>query len=103
MAFNGTEGAPIPLATAAEWTANYRNNHPNSTKAHFFGKDILQKILAQEDCVGIRMYYALNDAGEQQLVLVGANAHENDQTTGIVADLSSPCPPRCDTNGSPLL
>ncbi len=100
MAFNGTEGAPIPLATATQWTANYRNNHPNSTKAHFFGRDILAKILAQEDCMGIRMYYALNDAGEQQLILVGADANEKDQTSGTVADFSLRCPNNCDPASS---
>ena len=98
MSFNGTEGAPIDLATAAQWTANYRNNQPNGIRAHFFGRDILEKILAQDGCEGIRIYYALNDAGEQQLILVGANANEQDQTNGTIADFSSVCPNNCDPN-----
>ncbi len=104
MAFNGTEGAPITLATAATWTANYRSTiAPTDTRAHFFGRDILAKILQQEGNMGIRIYYALNDAGEKQLILVGADSKENDQTDGIIADFSSGCPHRCDTAGSPLL
>jgi hypothetical protein len=102
MAFNGTEGASIALELAAEWTSNYRNSNPNSTKAHFFGIDILKKILQQENCIGIRMYYALNDSGEQQLILVGADAQERDQTQGTIADFSSRCPNNCDPNFSPL-
>lgn len=103
MAFNGTEGAPITLATAATWTANYRSTiAPTETRAHFFGRDILEKILTQEDCMGIRIYYALNDAGEKQLILVGADTQENDQTSGTIADFSNPCPPFCPTNASPL-
>ncbi|TAE89020.1 MAG: hypothetical protein EAY81_02545 [Bacteroidetes bacterium] len=100
MAFNGNEGAPIDLALAAQWTANYRTNNPSGIRAHFFGRDILEKILAQEGCMGIRMYYALNDEGEQQLVLVGADAGEKDQTNGTVADFSSVCPNNCDPNSA---
>ncbi len=103
MAFNGTEGAPIALATAATWTANYRSTiAPTETRAHFFGRDILEKILQQEDCMGIRIYYALNDEGEKQLILVGADANENDQTSGTIADFSNPCPHLCDSAASPL-
>ncbi|TAE86862.1 MAG: hypothetical protein EAY81_04950 [Bacteroidetes bacterium] len=101
MSFNGTEGAPIALATAAQWTANYRNAAGTGViKAHFFGRDILEKILAQDGCMGIRMYYAINDEGVQQLILVGADAHEKDQVDGTVADFSIPCPSRCDTSSS---
>ncbi len=103
MAFNGTEGAPIDLETAAQWTANYRSTiAPTDTRAHFFGRDILEKILQQEGNMGIRIYYALNDVGEKQLILVGADANQNDQTNGTIADFSSGCPHRCDTAGSPL-
>lgn len=100
MTFNGTEGAPIPLETASEWTANYRNSHPGETIAHFFGRDILEAILAQPECVGIRMYYALDDEGKKQLVLVGAKENRDDQVTGIIADLSWPCPDGCSSNNS---
>lgn len=102
MSFNGTEGAPIALTTAAQWTANYRNTAPaGAIKAHFFGRDILEKILSQDGCMGIRIYYAINDEGEQQLILVGADANENDQTDGTIADYGAPCPNRCPSN-SPL-
>lgn len=103
MAFNGTEGAPIPLAIAAQWTANYRSTiAPTDTRAHFFGSDILQKILQQEGCKGIRMYYALDDDGTEQLILVGVDSSENDLTQGIIADFSTKCPINCASNNSPL-
>lgn len=95
MAFNGTEGAPIKLSTASEWTSNYRKDNPEGIKAHFFGRDILERILAQEGCMGIRIFYAIDDAGTQQLILVGADSSENNQVAGIVADLSVPCPLQC--------
>lgn len=99
MAFDGTEGGEISLKLGVSMTASYRRAYPNSTQAHFFGKDILNEILAQEDCMGIRMYYGIDENGAKQLVLVGADSHEND-ITELVADLSFPCPNVCDTNSA---
>ena len=54
----GKEGSPIDLDVAANWTKNYRDKHPKETISQFFGKEILEKILTQENCLGIRFYYA---------------------------------------------
>lgn len=99
MAFNGKEGGEIPLATAAEMTAAYRAQNPNETLAHYFGKDIILQILAQEKCVGIRIYYGLNRDGGKELILVGVDSQEND-LTDFVADMSLPCPKACSTSNA---
>jgi hypothetical protein len=108
--FNGTEGAPIELKTAKEWAANYRASlkEPKDTVAHFFGYDIIQKILAEPGCMGIRIYYGINDKGEKQLMLVGADKagdnllpEEGKQLVdggNMIADVSLPCPSYCPTN-----
>lgn len=55
----GHEGAPIDLDKAAEYTAYHRHRHTKgATISQFFGHIILNKILAQEGCLGIRIYYA---------------------------------------------
>ncbi|WP_428328129.1 hypothetical protein [Mucilaginibacter sp.] len=54
----GKEGEDFDLELAASWTQNYRHKHPGETQSHFFGKEILQKILDQEGCMGIRFYHA---------------------------------------------
>jgi len=94
MSFNGTEGGSISLTTGAALTAEYRKQNPGETKGHFFGKDILHDLLNQQGCMGIRMYYGLDEDGNKELVLVGADANENDMTA-LVADLSMPCPGVC--------
>lgn len=94
MAFNGTEGGAIPLQDAADMTSAYRRANPGETKGHFFGKEILLELLNQDGCKGIRMYYGIGESGEKELVLVGADAQENDMTD-LVADLSLPCPGLC--------
>ena len=97
MAFNGKEGGPITIEQGADLTANYRAKNPNSRKGHFYGRDILQRLLDQEGCMGIRIYYGIDENDEKELVLVGAQENEDDMLE-LVVDLSRPCPNRC---GSP--
>lgn len=103
MAFTGNEAEEFPLETAAVWTKNYRATiNPGDKVSHFFGKKIIQNILDQEGCMGIRIYYALDEEGKKQLIIVGADAEENDIYTGIIAERSYYCPPYCPSNSSPL-
>ena len=96
MSFDGKEGGSVSLSNAGEWTSAFRDEFSGETKGVFFGKDILNDILGQSGCMGIRMYFAVK-ASKLQLVLVGAKANEDDQlaATDIVVDLGVNCPPSC--------
>ncbi len=100
--FNGGEGEPIDLAQAAKWTANYRSGNTGSdgdtVKAHFYGREVLQQLLDQPGCMGIRIYYAHDEKGQKQLVLIGAN-EEGDDMEELIIDGSHICPPDCSTTG----
>lgn len=107
--FNGTEGDPLDLATAKKWTSNFRKGHenPDEILAHYFGTEIIQGILNQSGCVGIRIYYAIDDTGEKKLLLVGVDSNgqnllpvEGGKTNEevVVADYSYPCPTYCPQN-----
>jgi hypothetical protein len=96
MAYTADQNHDIPLATAAEWTKNYRTSCPaGSTIAHYFGKDAIQAIMNQTNCVGIRIYYALDDNGAQQLIIVGVDSSGNDLYNGLLAERSTTCPTMC--------
>lgn len=97
MAFDGTEGKFINITEAGDMTAAWRNGNNGNIKAIFFGKDKLQQLLDQPGTVGIRMYFGKNEEGENSLVLVSADADENDMETGKILDLGSPCPTKCGT------
>lgn len=109
--FNGSEGGPINLATAKKWAANYRATlkNPDDTVAHYFGFEIIQKILREPGCVGLRIYYGIDDKGAKQLMIVGADAKGNnllpssvelkDGDDNTIADNSMPCPVFCPNNG----
>lgn len=101
MPFTGNESSAITLQQATDWTTTYRTQNSGAVKAHFFGKNKLMDLLDQPNCVGIRAYYAIDDNGAKQLVLVGATADEQDLYTGLILDHSSPCPTFCAT-ASPL-
>jgi hypothetical protein len=101
MSFNGDEGEFVTLSDASRWTANYRNTiQPGEVISEFLGKEKIIELLDQEDCVGIRFYYAINDQGEKILVLVGADSSENDMENGLILENGNPCPPFCPKKNS---
>jgi hypothetical protein len=98
----GEEGAAIDLELAAQWTKNHRHRHRNGVVSQFFGQKILNTILQQDDCLGIRIYYAnkqhltgwqkfwvsvgnffikvvANAEGEKRFVITGVQADGQDQ------------------------
>lgn len=103
--FDGSEGGAISLETFQKWSGNYIQENQDGTQAHFFGREIINQILAEEGCVGIRMYYALDDDGNRQILLVGVDSEGNDLLPSAggriadggntVADMSWPCPTYC--------
>ena len=101
MSFNGTESKKVTLAEAAVWTSGYRRTiSQGEIIAHFFGKDKLNDILSQPGCMGVRMYHGLEN-NKKNLVLVGADANENDMVNGVILEHSSTCPSNC-SSANPL-
>ncbi|HEY8930194.1 MAG TPA: hypothetical protein VIM55_13425 [Mucilaginibacter sp.] len=81
----GKEGEDFDLHLSAEWIKNHTDRHPHEPHSHFFGKEILQKILNQDGCVGIRFYHAHSepkgsDKGDRHIIIVGARADGSDMT-----------------------
>ncbi len=96
MAFIGDEDHSITLAAASELTKNYRDAKESSDiRGGFFGKEAIQRILDQEGCVGIRIYYGQEEDGTPRLVVVGVEENEDDLVEGELAQASIPCPPNC--------
>jgi hypothetical protein len=94
--YSGQENHSISLDQAAKYVQNFKNfPRTPSIKGGFFGKNIFDKILSQTGCVGIRYYYGQDDGGASNLVLVGVDGSGNDMTSGVMGELSIPCPPYC--------
>lgn len=96
MTFTGNEGAIITLAEGSEMTANYRETiNIGETIGHAIGKNLVNAILNQTGCMGIRLYYAINNKGENQMVAVGVDANGDDMYQGVIVDETANCPPIC--------
>ncbi len=103
MSFTGAEDHRISLMEAIELTKRYRESVPSGTLlAGFFGKATIQKLIDQENCVGIRIYLGEKSNNEECFILVGATKDEKDIYEGELAEVATPCPPFCDMN-SPLI
>ncbi|MEM8566592.1 MAG: hypothetical protein AAGF85_09025 [Bacteroidota bacterium] len=111
MAFDGKEGKPITLEQAKRWTKRYRDENEGAVKAQFFGCEHIQKILDEPGCMGIRVYYGIDDEGNPKLMLVGAKSDQNnilptsegkDGDEGIILDDGANCPDQCPTGSDPL-
>jgi hypothetical protein len=101
MSFNGKEGSYVTLREASSWTANYRATIASGDiLSQFVGAEKIKAILDQSDCVGIRIYYGIDDDGKKNLILVGANANENDMEDGILVEKLLRCPPECPQTNS---
>jgi hypothetical protein len=91
----GKEGAEIDIKVATEWTQHHRHRHPGGVISQFFGRELLEKVLQQPDCVGLRFYYANSkpltgwqkfinkcfpkSEGEKHLIITGVNKDGKDQ------------------------
>lgn len=103
MAFTGDEGEMIDPAIAQKWIDNYQKGiAPGAIRAQFFGFRRLSELLGQGDAIGVRIYYAKDDAGVDKLVLVAVTTAERNiakvdgsKLGGMVLDQGTPCPPYC--------
>jgi hypothetical protein len=74
----------ISLEEASALTKVYREANPNAIRNEVFGKEILQAILNQADCVGVRLYYGGSDGTD--IVVCGIYDNGNDIYNGVLGD-----------------
>jgi hypothetical protein len=108
--YDGSDSGPIALPIARQWVKNFRDqmSSPDEIRAHYFGRDVIDKMLSQPGCTGIRVYYALNDKMQKEVLIVGVDDKGNNQLPAneslqggdnIIADISFPCPSVCPGSG----
>lgn len=86
----------IEMTDAARLTATYRLQKENHQPyGGFFGKQVILRIMHQDDCVGLRYYYGADSNGIRVVCLMGVDSKGNDIPDGQLAELSTWCPPMC--------
>lgn len=96
--FDGNEGKEVTIEEAKKYIKSYKmSSIPGATKADFFGKEKLNRILVQKNCVGVRFYYGRRENGNLNSVAVGCDKDGEDLFEGVILEMSEPCPPYCAT------
>lgn len=102
MAITPTSGEFITLEEAKTFVFDFRKKYPDALKGYFAGCEKISAILAQEGCIGIRMYNGYDCVEDKtNLVIVGVNTAERDMTDGLILERTIACPTDCD-HSSPL-
>lgn len=69
-------GEEISHELGAKMVKDFQDAHPEDVTANYIGRNILESILSQPGCAGIRFYNALNEEGRKTLVYVGVDINE---------------------------
>lgn len=72
-----TIGEEIGLELGTQMVKGYQKANPSDVHSYLIGRDIIDQILAQPGCVGIRFFNALNEQGEKTLVYLGVDKTGN--------------------------
>jgi hypothetical protein len=96
-------GTPLPpndhkidLPKAAQLTRVFRERGKGTTAPVIaFNREGFERILAQPDAVGIRIYPAVRDDGTMTYVLVGVDKAGNDMVDGELSEEGVECPIYC--------
>lgn len=78
-------GETITLREAIEYTHAFQERYPEAIRSFQFDKTIVEKIINQPNCSGLRIYNGLI-SDETNLVIIGVNEKGEDIKDGIIAD-----------------
>ena len=67
-------GEEIGYELGTQMVNDYASANPADVKFYEIGRNILDLILAQPGCAGIKFYNAYNEMGQKTLVYVGLNS-----------------------------
>jgi hypothetical protein len=56
---------------AGKMVKDYNDANPDKQYCFSVGKNIIEKVLNQPGCVGLRLYNAINEVGKQTIVYAG--------------------------------
>lgn len=71
-------GEEISHEQGRDFVKAFTQANPEENTGYHLGRNIIEKILSQPGCVGIRFYYGLNEKGQKTLVYVGMDADGKD-------------------------
>lgn len=82
--FSSKVGAPIDRPTAVRWMTNFTSRNASATAEFFISTNALKNIISDKSCVGISLWYAVDDRGNLQIFPVGVDAFGKTMTTNFI-------------------
>jgi len=79
-------GEEIGAELGHQFITEFNEKYPNETAWFSMGKNILQSILEQPGCAGIRFYNGINEKGQKTLVYVGMDSEGKDLIKHVVVE-----------------
>ena len=70
-------GEEVGLELGTQMIKSYRQANPTDVQSYMVGREIIEKIMAQPGCVGLKFYNAYNEEGQKTLVYVGIDQNGN--------------------------
>lgn len=99
MTIDNNTGTVITVDDAVNYTHTFQENNPDAIKSFFVGINKVNRVLGQDDCIGIRIYNGYDtQTGKNNLVLVGVDKDGEDITAGVIIEYLIPCPKDCPKN-----
>ena len=96
MLLDENTGEVISLTEAKGYVSEFSKVYPDEVKSFFVGAANVKLILAQEDCIGVRIYNGYDSVeARMNQVLVGVDSDENDMKNGVIVEKILACPPNC--------
>lgn len=77
-------GEAISHEMAADFVNAHAKTSPEGVTSFVIGRNIIDEILAQQGCVGMRFYNALNENGQKTLVYVAIDADGKDIVKKVI-------------------
>ena len=71
-------GEDIGLSEGRKMVTAFKKASPDATQGYYIGRNIIDKILAQPDCVGINFRKCLTETNEEHLVYTGVDSDGKD-------------------------
>jgi hypothetical protein len=79
-------GEAIDHELAKKLINSYKDTYPESFTAVVIGRNIIDQMLAQPGCVGIRFIDAINEEGQKTLVYIGVDSDGKDILKNVVVE-----------------
>lgn len=101
MTLDQNTGTIITKTRAKDLIKSFEEKFPNQIIGSFIGSNHVNAVLAQENCIGIRIYNGYDDKAEKiSLIIVGVDKDEKEiLDAGMIYDEMATCPPVCSSNG----